>query len=226
MAQCTAPQQGHRTASGEANCPACGANSYYSKNRYPTYVSTPRTTSSPIRTKSSSSRRSFRTKTTTTLSPKEYATLKPVHEQAVKQAEKYPDKRDIFLCHAWGDRTTVAKVLHDALEQQGLSVWFSEKDIKLGTSLTRSIDKGLKDSRVGLILVTPAFYQSIDAAGIAEQELSALLRTDRVFPVVHNTDYEELAELSPLLASRSGLSTSGSSFEEVAEKIAEAVLLD
>lgn len=226
MAQCTAPQQGHRTASGRANCPACGTNSYHSINSYPTHTPTPRSTAGLTCATPTGPRKSFRAQTAITLSPKEYETLKPVHEQAVKQAEKYPDKRDIFLCHAWGDRTTTAKELHDALEQQGLSVWFSEKDIKLGTSLTRSIDKGLKDSRVGLILVTPAFYRSIDAAGIAEQELSALLRTDRVFPVVHNTDYEELAEMSPLLASRSGLSTEGSSLKEVAEKIAEAVLLD
>lgn len=227
MAQCTAPRQGHRTASGRANCPACSKNTYrYITNRYPAYTSAPRTTPAPASTSSSSAQRSFRTRTITTLSSQEYTTLRPVHEQAAKQAEKYPDKRDVFLCHAWGDRTTAAKELHDALEEQGVSVWFSEKDIKLGTSLTRSIDKGLRDSRVGIILVTPAFYKSIDAEGIAEQELSALLRTDRVVPIVHNTTYEELSEVSLLLASRSGLNTEGSSFKEIAEKIAETVLID
>ena len=28
MARCTAPREGHRTASGRANCPACGGGGY------------------------------------------------------------------------------------------------------------------------------------------------------------------------------------------------------
>ncbi|QOW64793.1 toll/interleukin-1 receptor domain-containing protein [Rothia terrae] len=227
MAQCTAPTQGHRTASGRANCPACSNRGYSSYSNpsyyYPGYSST--TTSNRV-SSSTSSKKSFRKGSTVSLSATEYTALKPVHEQSVKQAEKYPDKRDLFLCHAWDDRAGAAKELHDALENLGVSVWFSEKDIELGTSLTRSIDKGLKNSRIGIILVTPSFYKRVDAAGIAEQELSALLRSDRVIPIVHETTYEELAEMSPLLAARSGLNTEGSSFEDVAEKLAEAVLVD
>lgn len=227
MAQCTAPRQGHRTASGRENCPACSNRGYSS---YPVYSSYPpsysKNTITDSKTSSGTSgKKSFRKGSTVSLSATEYMTLKPVHEQSVKQAEKYPAKRDIFLCHAWDDRAGAAKELHDALENLGVSVWFSEKDIELGTSLTRSIDKGLKSSRVGIILVTPSFYKRVDAAGIAEQELSALLRSDRVIPIVHETTYEELAEMSLLLAARSGLSTAESSLEEVAEKLAEAVLV-
>lgn len=61
-----------------------------------------------------------------------------------------PDLRDVFLCHAWDDRQGDAKTLHDMLEARGVSVWFSEKDVALGTSLLREIDKGLVRSRVGL----------------------------------------------------------------------------
>lgn len=226
MAQCTAPSQGHRTASGRANCPACSNGSYSSYSRRSYYPSSSSNTPATRASSSTSSKKSFRKGSTVSLSPTEYTTLKPVHEQSVKQAEKYPDKRDLFLCHAWDDRAGAAKELHDALENLGVSVWFSEKDIQLGTSLTRSIDKGLKNSRIGIILVTPSFYKRVDAAGIAEQELSALLRSDRVIPIVHETTYEELAEMSLLLAARSGLSTEDSSFEEVAEKLAEAVLVD
>lgn len=52
---------------------------------------------------------------------------------------------------------------------------------------------------------------------------SALLATDRVIPVVHGISYEELRDESPLLASRSGLSTGEDSLEQVAVKIANAV---
>lgn len=63
--------------------------------------------------------------------------------------------------------------------------------------------------------------------GIASQELSVLLATDRVIPIVHGTTFEELRKVSPLLAARSGLTTSDyASLHEVATKIADTVLVD
>jgi len=154
----------------------------------------------------------------------EERTLSPVREQVIRQAEKFPDRRDLFLCHAWDDRKDAAKELHDLLEAQGATVWFSEKDVVLGTSLIRKIDEGLRNSRIGIVLVTPAMFKSLDSAGVADKELSALLATDRVIPVTHQTNFEELRDVSPLLAARSGLSTEGSSLEEVAIKIAETII--
>ena len=52
--------------------------------------------------------------------------------------------------------------MHDLLESRGVRVWFSEKDIALGKQLIREIDKGLRNSRVGIVLVTPALLKSIE----------------------------------------------------------------
>ena len=119
----------------------------------------------------------------------------------------------------------VAKNLHDLLESRGVSVWFSEKDVGLGLPLLRAIDKGLANSRVGIVLVTPALLKRLPAEGIADKELSALLAGERLVPVVHETTFEALREVSPLLASRTGLSTSEETMAEVAAKIAELVKL-
>ena len=131
--------------------------------------------------------------------------------------------RDVFLCHAWDDRKDAAKELHDLLESKGVSVWFSEKDVFLGSSLLREIDKGLAKSRVGIVLVTPSFLKRVKGEGIADKELSALLSRDLLIPIVHNTTFEDLREVSPLLGSRSGLSTIEESMEDVAAKLAELV---
>lgn len=155
-------------------------------------------------------------------SPTEWRTIEPVAREAEKQAMAHPERRDLFLCHAWADREDSAKDLCDELESANASVWFSEKDVGLGTSLLREIDKGLRSSRIGIVLVTPALLKSIEEDGIAEKELSALLATDRVIPVAHGTTFEALREVSPLLAARSGLSTGGSSLREVAAKVAAA----
>jgi len=149
-------------------------------------------------------------------------TLTPIRESVEKRAP-LPDPRDVFLCHAWDDRGGAAKELHDLLVSRGVSVWFSEKDVTLGTSLLREIDRGLAKSRVGIVLVTPALLNRLRRESIADKELSALLARDLLVPIVHGTTYEALREVSPLLASRSGLSTAEEPMANVAAKLAELV---
>ena len=156
--------------------------------------------------------------------PAQVRALTPVRESVEKRAS-LPDLRDVFLCHAWDDRRGAAKELHDRLESLGVSVWFSEKDVPLGTPLLREINKGLARSRVGIVLVTPALLRRLAEEGIADKELSALLARDQLVPIVHNTTYEALREVSPLLGSRSGLSTAEEPMANVAAKLAELVTL-
>jgi hypothetical protein len=148
--------------------------------------------------------------------------FEPIRENVESRANQR-DLRDVFLCHAWDDRQGAAKTLHDLLEARGVKVWFSEKDAGLGTPLLRAIDKGLANSRVGIVLVTPALLRRLPNEGIADKELSALLARERLVPVVHQTTFEELREVSPLLASRTGLSTAEEPMADVAAKLAELV---
>ena len=157
--------------------------------------------------------------------PTEIRTLAPIRKK-VEERSELPDLRDVFLCHAWDDRKYAAKELHDLLEEKGVTVWFSEKDVFLGSSLLREIDKGLVKSRVGIVLVTPAFLKRVKGEGVADKELSALLARDLLVPILHNTTFEELREVSPLLGSRSGLSTIEESMGEIVAKLAELVTLE
>lgn len=151
--------------------------------------------------------------------------LAPVRQSIEMQAVAQPDLRDVFLCHAWDDRQGLAKELHDLLEAAGVKVWFSEKDLGLGVPMMRAIDKGLANSRIGLVLVTPALLARLPKEGVADKELSALLARNQLVPIVHKTTYEALRNVSPMLASRSGLDTAEDSMAVVAAKIAELVAL-
>lgn len=224
MARCTAPVNGHRSASAAANCPACGGRynrSYNSYSSYPSYSSSSNSSGSNSGQNRTKARWSS-VGSTILYTPTEIRTLTPVRENVEKRSN-VPDLRDVFLCHAWDDRKGAAKELHDLLESKGVSVWFSEKDVFLGSSLLREIDKGLAKSRVGIVLVTPSFLERVRGEGIADKELSALLARDLLVPIVHNTTFEDLREVSPLLGSRSGLSTVEESMVEVAAKLAELV---
>ncbi|SNX74392.1 TIR domain-containing protein [Cereibacter ovatus] len=236
MARCTAPVYGHRSAAAAAACPACGSRysrssgySGYGSSSYGSYPSPSSSSgSSSGRTSGSSGRRTAKPRWSGTGSsvwytPEQVQALTPVRENVESLAASQPDLRDVFLCHAWDDRQGSAKELHDLLEARGVRVWFSEKDLGLGVPMMRAIDKGLVNSRVGIVLVTPAMLRRLPTEGIADKELSALLRRERLVPVVHGTTYEELEKVSLLLASRAGLSTAEESMAEVAAKIAELV---
>jgi len=235
MARCTAPTYGHRTASGAAACPACSSRSYRSYSSYDSYpsYSSPYSSSannSGSRSSVSGSGRSSKPRwspagSSIFYTPAEVRTLTPVRENVEKRSS-LPDLRDVFLCHAWDDRQGAAKELHDLLESNGVSVWFSEKDVLLGSSLLREIDKGLAKSRVGIVLVTPALLRRLAGEGIADKELSVLLARDLLVPIVHNTSYDALRDVSPLLGSRSGLSTSEETMKDIAAKLAELVVVE
>ncbi len=104
-------------------------------------------------------------------------------------------------------------------------MWFSEEDLGLGVPMMRAIDKGLANSRIGLVLVTPALLDRLPKEGVADKELSALLAANQLVPIVHNTTYDALRNVSPLLASRSGLDTAEDAMSVVAAKIAELISL-
>lgn len=157
--------------------------------------------------------------------PIQVQSLTPIRETVEMRAAAQPDLRDVFLCHAWDDRHGVAKELHDLLETAGVKVWFSEKDLSLGVPMMRAIDKGLANSRIGLVLVTPALLERVPKEGVADKELSVLLAGNQLVPIVHNTTYAALRNVSPMLASRTGLDTAEDSMAVVAAKIAELVTM-
>ena len=231
MAQCTAPVNGHYTESGRENCPACRGR-YRGYSSYESYSPPSPSYYSPSGSSGSGSSgggsggsarpRWSRPGSTVVYTAAEVRALTPYRESVEKRAT-LPDPRDIFLCHAWDDRAGAAKELYDLLVLRKVSVWFSDVDVRLGTSLLREIDKGLAKSRVGVVLVTPALLRRVQGEGIADKELSALLARDQLVPVVHDTTYEALREVSPLLGSRSGLSTKESPMADVAAKLAELV---
>lgn len=235
MAQCTAPVRGHNSPAAEAACPTCryrygrgyGYSGGYSSPSYPSYSSSASSASSSGssggRSSGGSRPRWSRTGSTVFYTPAQVQSLTPVREAVERVAVQQPDLRDCFLCHAWPDRQGAAKELDDALKAAGVITWFSEFDLGLGVPMMRTINRGLANARIGLVLVTPNFIKGLPNQGVADKELSALLAGNRLVPIVHETTYDELRNVSPLLASRTGLDTKEDTMAQAAEKIAELV---
>ena len=235
MAQCTAPVRGHSSSAAAAACPACRYRSSYgyaSGGGYrPSYSSSGSGGGGYSggggggggRSTGSSRPRWSRAGSSALYTVAQVQSFTPIRETVETRAAENPDLRDVFLCHAWDDRQGIAKQLHDLLVEAGVKVWFSEKDLGLGVPMMRAIDRGLSNSRIGLVLVTPALLVRVSKEGVADKELSTLLFGNQLVPIVHNTTYAALRDVSPMLASRTGLDTSEDSMSVIVEKIADLV---
>jgi len=115
---------------------------------------------------------------------------------------------DFFICHASEDKEEVARPLAQALSRRGLKVWYDEFTLKLGDSLRRSIDRGLAQSRYGVVILSPHFFAKEwpqrELDGLAALELDG---EKKILPVWHKVSREDVAQYSPTLADRVAVST-------------------
>jgi TIR domain len=66
---------------------------------------------------------------------------------------------DVFISHASEDKEAIARPLAEALVNAGLKVWYEAFSLKLGDSLRQSIDRGLAQSRYGVVILSPNFFE-------------------------------------------------------------------
>jgi hypothetical protein len=109
---------------------------------------------------------------------------------------------DVFLSHASEDKPFV-RLLARELINSGLSVWYDELALDVGDSLRRSIDSGLRDSRYGIVVLSPHFFRK----EWPQKELDGLTARDDgkskvLLPVWYNVSAEEVRRFSPPLADK------------------------
>lgn len=131
---------------------------------------------------------------------------------------------DVFISHASEDKESVALPLRNALAELGVTVWLDKTELKLGDSLRRKIDQGIRSSRFGIVVLSETFF----AKGWTNHELDGLVtRTvageQSLLPIWHDLSAEQVRGYSPSLADKVALSTSSASIEEMAEQIAAVV---
>lgn len=115
---------------------------------------------------------------------------------------------DLFISHASEDKDELVRPLADELIKYGVEVWYDEFSLEVGDSLTASIDKGLINSKFGLIIISPSFFQK----RWTEYELKSLLTKEInggkvILPIWHNVDQSFVASKSLFLADKKAISS-------------------
>lgn len=129
---------------------------------------------------------------------------------------------DVFISHASEDKDDIVRPLANALVGKGMEVWYDEFTLRIGDSLRQKIDRGLANSRVGLVVLSPSFI----AKGWTNYELDGIVtRTvsgeQILLPIWHNITKQQVVDFSPSLADKVARSTATYTVEEIAAEIAD-----
>jgi len=132
---------------------------------------------------------------------------------------------DVFVSHASEDKDDFVRDFVKCLQQQGLKVWYDEFTLRVGDSLRRSIDNGLKNSRYGIVVLSEAFFSK----EWPQRELDGLFAREVngekvILPIWHKISKNEVLKFSPIIADMLALNTSSFTIEEIAKEISDRVL--
>lgn len=129
-------------------------------------------------------------------------------------------KWDAFICHASEDKDSFVRPLAVSLNQLGVEVWYDEFSLRLGDSLSRSIDHGLANSRFGVVVISSSFI----GKAWPERELSGLVGREIdqgrvIIPIWHGVTRKQVLAFSPTLADKLAVCTENLTPQDIAIKI-------
>lgn len=110
---------------------------------------------------------------------------------------------DAFISHAVEDKIPLANELCSKLENAGLKIWYSGKELGVGDSIEKTIQKGLNRSRFGIVIFSPTYL----AKNWTIREFYTLLSKEIeehkvILPVLYNVTLDDLKNKDLLMADR------------------------
>lgn len=136
-------------------------------------------------------------------------------------------KYDIFISHASEDKDAIVRPLATILERLSVRVWYDEFSLQLGDSLTATIDRGLQESRYGLVVLSKAFlskqWPEYEYRSLMTREIDG----ERVIlPLWYDVTKEDVKSFSLYLADIMALPISRANFGKIVPAILKKVRPD
>lgn len=109
---------------------------------------------------------------------------------------------DVFISHASEDKDSFVRRLAERLIEEHIEVWYDEFSLSIGDSLRESIDRGLSQSRFGVVVLSTNFFSKNwprrELNGLVAREM---IGSDQVIlPIWHGVTKEQVCAYSPPLA--------------------------
>ena len=141
------------------------------------------------------------------------------------RSETPAKSHDVFISHASEDKDAFVRPLAEAIARRGVKVWYDEFVLKVGYSLRRSIDRGLANSKYGIVVLSSAFFErnwpQYELDGLVTKETSSGGKV--ILPIWQKVSKDEVIRYSPTLADKLALNTGVQSLAEIVEAIVAVV---
>ena len=127
-----------------------------------------------------------------------------------------------FISHDSRDKEAVAKPIALYLQRFLCPVWYDEFSLKIGDSLRDSIEKGLKECKKCILVLSPNFLSN---KGWTKKEFDSIFTREileeqkLVLPVWFNVSKKDVYEYSPSLLNVKGADWNSLGEEEVCRQI-------
>ncbi len=135
-------------------------------------------------------------------------------------------KWDLFISHASEDKKSLVRPLAKEFLKTNLKVWYDEFVLEVGDSLRQSIDRGIRDSNFGVIILSRDFFKK----NWPQKELNGLFSKEAIsgqsvlIPIWHNIEVQEVFQYSPIMADVVAINSATKSIKEIAKEISQKVL--
>lgn len=145
-------------------------------------------------------------------------------EKSIFDSE-FEEKYDVFVSHATEDKESFVDEFVDILQQKyNLKVWYDAVSIKWGDSIRAEIDKGLKKSKFGVVVLSRSYiskyWTNYELEGLFQRESNG---GKLILPIWHNIAKQEVQKFSPSLVGKMAMSTAIMTPDEIAEKLNELI---
>jgi len=144
-------------------------------------------------------------------------------EYARKRSET--EKPLAFISHDSRDKDTFVRELAHELAMNYCITWFDEHSLKVGDSLRVNIERGLRETKKCIVVLSPHFLSN-EGWGKAEFDSvftrEILEKKNVILPVWLNVDVNDVYAYSPRLADKVGLSST-LGVAEVARRLASVI---
>lgn len=131
---------------------------------------------------------------------------------------------DVFISHASEDKEAFVRPLAERLRDAHIEVWYDEFSLRVGDSLRRSIDRGLAQSRFGIVVLSPHFFEKQwsqwELDGLVSRQMAS--SDNVILPIWLDLTREEVLSYSPSLADKLALNAA-TDLDEVVARLVDAI---
>lgn len=133
-----------------------------------------------------------------------------------------------FISHDSRDKDSLVRSLAEKMTARLCPVWYDEFSLKVGDSLIENIQRGLKEAKKCILVLSPAFFAN---GGWTKAEFDMIFtreireKKNVILPVWHNVTSDQVYEYNPRLLDRVALNSSIGA-DELAAKLVMAINRD